>query len=313
MTSRGKSGGRLAAAIAALAVSLALPAGATGAVTIGAKLETLTPLVGAYNCDTPHCTLINSALGSANTEPGGLTSPVTGTIVGFRLRTGGDPASDVSLRVLRGSGTTFTGAGTGPPVNQAANQTVLHPVSLPIRAGDHLGVNCCSGDDGITTSDVPGSGTFLVWGTAAALLLADGETRAFDSDHQDNVVMMNADVEPSNALTIDGAKVKKGKVIATVTAPNDGTVTMEPATAFKKCKAPRCGPRTRRVSIQVKAGVATEITARIVKAIRRAALERGRFKFKATLGYQPTLGDPALFTNSFVTTKKLKLKARRKG
>src|SRR5436190_7138406 len=96
------------AAVAALLV-LASPAGAS--VTIGSKLQpTPNDNIGGY-CMTV-CTGMNLALPGSSTAAGGLTAPMDGVVVNWRVRSGSD-GNQIALRVLHpNGGNSFTGAGT---------------------------------------------------------------------------------------------------------------------------------------------------------------------------------------------------------
>jgi hypothetical protein len=197
-------------------------------VTIGPDLNALTPLAGGYNCNGAHdCTLVNASVGSGSGQPG-LVSPVNGSITRIRVRTGPAGAGNFVLRQLTPVSGGYKGVITfgvlpNPPL--PANSILEFP-GFPIAAGEAIGVDCCQGGgDDITTTTVPGSGNFLVWGTGSNQPLANGETRAPDSDHQGSLLMLNADIEPFNMFGVTKQKLKGSKVVATVTVPNTGVVT----------------------------------------------------------------------------------------
>jgi hypothetical protein len=130
-------------ALAALPAALlfatsASPAGAV--VTIGSNLERVPDSGANYS---PRPTFSNSALAPDLRAPGGVSSPVNGTVVQWRIRVG-DATRVTNLRIIRPlGGGLFMGAGTSPPVVPPINATTSYDVQLPIRIGDFIGIDCC--------------------------------------------------------------------------------------------------------------------------------------------------------------------------
>jgi hypothetical protein len=103
--------GLIAAAVAAYAGS------AQGAVTIGSNLAG-TPATNDPGCAVNGipCTATNLSLPPSSLAPGGLFSPVNGTVTSWRL--GRPSAHQISLQVVRPvSGSTYTGVATSAPVS----------------------------------------------------------------------------------------------------------------------------------------------------------------------------------------------------
>jgi hypothetical protein len=191
---------------------------AHGAVTIGSNLTTL-HADNMPGCNIP-CTATNLTLSASNTAPGGLTSPVNGTVTSWRLRA--NTAPEVRLRILRPvGGTTFTGVGTSGPANFAGpGLSGPIPTSLPINSGDGIGLENPNGRL-IYGANLLGGTIF--WNMP---VLADGSTRAADGSGPMVEVLVQATVEPTNTFTI-GAPVrnkKKGTATLTVNVPNPGTL-----------------------------------------------------------------------------------------
>ncbi len=133
-------------------------------------------------------TLINSSLteGDAN-----ATSPISGMIVRWRvLDASGGP---FVLRVLHPlGGTTYTAVGTSAPEAPTALTTQTFPASLPIQAGDAIGIeNSAKGDKIGTISTLYGAGIYS-WEPP----LAYNETRAATHVEAEREVAFNADVQP---------------------------------------------------------------------------------------------------------------------
>jgi hypothetical protein len=210
-------------------VALAAASPSQAMVTIGPDLNSLTPQPGGYNCNATHnCTLVNGSVGSGFGQPG-LVSPVNGYITQIRVRTGPAGSGYFIFRQLRPVGDGYKGEitfGVVPNPPLPPNSTLEFP-GFPIDAGDAIGIDCCQGGfDDITSTPVPGSGNFLVWGTGGNPLLGNGETRAPDSNHSGELLMLNADIVPENHFLLDEVRVKRNRVLATATVPNAGVLSV---------------------------------------------------------------------------------------
>jgi hypothetical protein len=170
--------------IAAIACALLVATGAQAAtVTIGS------PLAGSFFPSTFSTTgtVVNSALPEAGAN---LTSPVTGTIVRWRIMDGsGGP---YRLRVLTpGSGTTYTGAAASDPQTPSGPGIETFAANMPIQAGQTIGLDNTSPTDGIGNSSFGGA-VSMYWVPSLGL----GETRA-STGGSENELSFNADVEYS--------------------------------------------------------------------------------------------------------------------
>ncbi len=131
-----------AAAVAAgAAVALGMAVGSAGAapapVTIGSTSGT--PAANIPNCaGGTNCTYFST---SSGTTPAAQV-PSDGTITSFSVNAG-SAGGTVSLRVLRPTGSSFTGAGTSPAETLALGVNTF-TVSLPVKAGDVLGIDNAS-------------------------------------------------------------------------------------------------------------------------------------------------------------------------
>ena len=116
---------------------------AVAAVTIGSNLARQPNSAANYS---PRPTFSNVSLASGRRAPGGLSSPVTGTVVRWRIRVGGSTRV-TNFRIIRPlGGGLFTGAGTSPSVTPPIHATTSYGVQLPIRIGDYIGLDCCAPD-----------------------------------------------------------------------------------------------------------------------------------------------------------------------
>lgn len=175
------------------ALCVALPASASGAVTIGPD-----PL--------PQRTSVISQAGAriftSDVVPGAtLRSPLDGVVVRWRARRGQGPgllpADTITLRVLRPAGTAneFTAVRTSdaqpvPAGNSDPISVREFPTSLPIKSGDRVGLGTTTGS--FPNVEIPGAG-YLVRINA----LADGQTATFAAGgFASRAVLINADIEP---------------------------------------------------------------------------------------------------------------------
>lgn len=174
---------RLTALAVSLISALSICASASaGVITVGSPM-TASFSPGACNT-TGGCTLVNLGL----IAPGPpLTSPVSGEIVRWRVE-GATALPGYAIRVLSGAEATLTGAGTSVSVTPAAGGIETFSASLPIKAGEHIGLN------------VPHTGGIafsLAGGTFANLApeLADGQSMTVAGEKGE--VAFNADVLPA--------------------------------------------------------------------------------------------------------------------
>lgn len=170
---------RLLPPLAALAAALALPAASPAAVTVGSNLAgTGTDNLGGYCPGAGVCTGTNLSLPAASTAANGLTSPIDGVVVRWRVKSG-SAGNAVALRVLRqGAGTTFTGAGTSTPGTTVAG--VAETASrVRVRAGESIGLNISN--SALVWANTPGA-TGVVWGSVNGFPtgLADGQSASGD-------------------------------------------------------------------------------------------------------------------------------------
>lgn len=201
---------------------LLLIAVATGVLASTASSATAnTVLVGApgggsggggwSNFNATPATVVNTSLG----EPGAhVTSPVTGTIVGWQVTTLGIGA--YRLHVLRPSSSgQYTEEGSTPG-DVTVSGSNSFPASLPIQAGDVIGVDvpAAQGIDGHVA--IPGS----AWALFRPALTGGAVAGASDLSSPDRELLFNARVEyaptpdtspPSGGLHGGCSKAKEQK------------------------------------------------------------------------------------------------------
>jgi hypothetical protein len=133
------------------------------------------------------CTMANLALGESGAH---LSSPVSGTIIRWRVTTAGPAGTGTyALRVLRPSGGQFIGEGTS-----AGNVTTSGPqtftASVPIQAGDLIGVDSPGSPSDVAAAAVPGSKAHTWIPT-----FPDGAMSSLGTDVPNYELALNADVQ----------------------------------------------------------------------------------------------------------------------
>jgi hypothetical protein len=240
-------------------------------VTIGSNLARVPNSAANY---IPRPTFTNVSLASDRQAPGGLSSPVNGTVVRWRIRVG-DYTRVTNLRIIRplGSGL-FSGAGTSASVTPPTVATTSYNVRLPIRIGDYIGLDCC--EPAIFEPEAE----FFVTGGAAVRnewqpRLADGVAGRAPVRTNAYEVALNAQINPISTFTLDAISRNKGKGTATIIAnvPNPGELTgsgkgVNAAVIGRKVRAPgtvrllikAMGNKKRKLNSTGKVKVRPEIT-----------------------------------------------------
>jgi hypothetical protein len=277
---------RKAMPFVALLAVLSISAEANATVTIGSNLgRAPTVLTG---CD-PSCTRVGASLAPTAVSPGGLASPVNGTVVTWRIRVGSSAAPTTFRVVRRFPGDLASGAGTSATVTPSIQAISAFPTRLPIAIGEWIGVDCCVGGGGMIGVS-GGSGTTDLWLPA----LADGgmPRARFQFGPQDMFeTAINADIEPTATLDSVKAKPKKGgKIKVSLVAPNPGKLFATGKGLHSTTKeVPAAGPFT----LVVKPYFRT----------KRKLADGKRVKAKLKLTFTPTGGSAA------VQAVKVKLKS----
>ncbi len=223
--------------LAGCAAAILLPASASpAAVTIGSNLAG-TGVTGeaSYCPGMGTCTGTNLNLPAGSLAPNGLTSPIDGVVVRWRVKSG-SAGNPVALRVLRPvSGTTFTGAGTSS-AGATSSGTAEFASQVPIKAGDSVGLNV--GNQGLVWATTPSAST-VIWGTLNGFSggLADGATGSGDAVAPLEL-LVQAVVEPDCDGDGLGDETQDGDLspCSPDTAPPDTTITSGPKKVVKTKK-----------------------------------------------------------------------------
>jgi hypothetical protein len=274
----------LAALLAALLLAASVsPAGAV--VTIGSNLAREPNWGSDYS---PRPTFSNVSLASDRQAPGGLSSPVNGTVVRWRIRVG-DSTRVTNLRIIRPLGAgLFTGAGTSASETPPIGATTPYEVQLPIQIGEHIGLDCCN----------PGSAEFFVTGDAAAIRnewqpsLADGGPGRAPFSTNPYEVALNAEINPTSTFTLHAiTRNKKGTATLTANVPNPGQLTGS-------------GKGVKVAAETVSTPGRVKLTVKAKGKKQKTLNETGKVKVKPKITYTPTGGDPR--------TQSVKVKLKKK-
>ena len=281
--------GRVAIFLLILAAGLVGTAPAR-AITIGSQLA------GANNIGVGCLGLTRCTL--AQTSPDAeYTSPVNGTIAVWRVKIQAPAGEQLNLRVLRPGSVagTFTGAGTSAPVTtpSSGGPILTFPTSLPIHAGDRIGIDAYQDVMNMATADVPG--TMSNW----APVLGDGGT-ARPPDHGYTAeLMLNADVAVDNSVSLSRVRRGTGRFgfLGEISLPNPGTLVIQ---------SPRGdNPLLKPSRLTLGAGPQT-VALRLTKRARNRLTARGKVRPRIEFEFMPNLGGPG----STLVQPKLKLKPK---
>lgn len=175
----------LAAGLAALAV-LTTGGNASAAITtVGADLSG-PPTGSPFGCGAPGgCTY-------AQNTPA-FVSPVSGTILRWRVYSLG---GSFTLRVIRGN----TGIAKSSPMVTPSSGVFVFPTSLPISAGDRIGVDMPDDLSSELAVDSPASGGVDTWTPQ----LANGTTAAPVITYTNYETLLNVDILPAPKVSAIG-------------------------------------------------------------------------------------------------------------
>jgi hypothetical protein len=229
-------------------------------------------------------------------EPGAnVTSPVTGTIVRWRLvvESTGTP---FALRVLRPAVGGETGVGTSSQVTPTSTGAQTFATNLPIKAGDLISLDLVTSSSRVGEAVPVAGSTVYQW----APPLADGSTAPQETTFPNSELGFNADVEtPSNTFSLLGIRRNKRKGTATLTfnLPNPGDLagSGHGATVASTGVVP---------SKAVPAGAATLVVKAKGKK-KRKLNETGKVKLTLAVTYTPTGSDPRTQSVKVELKKKL--------
>jgi hypothetical protein len=292
-------------AIAAMATAALLPtAAARATITVGSDLTT-PPTNTSDNCilSTPPCTHLLVGVHPGNPYP--KVSPTSGTIVSFGLRTGvlsGANETD-TFRLGRlddmcclGRG---TGDGTGPTITVHEPGSYSFPASLPVKAGDYVGIDTPSTRAlaAYPSNCAPTGAGYFTYHP----VLADGGPFQPADANSICELLVNMVIVPSNTFSFGKAKnnVKLGIVILKLELPGPGELSVA-GRGVKRASASGGAHESKTVT----AAGTTKLTIRAKGAARGKLDATGRVTLKPKITFSPTGGTP--------TSQKHKVKLRKR-
>jgi hypothetical protein len=303
--SRPKRGTSISALVALpFATAALLPAAARATITVGSDLST-PPTDSSDNCilSTPPCTHLLVGVHPGNAFP--KVSPTSGTIVSFGLRTGVPSGANETdtFRLGRldnnccsGNG---TGDGTGPTITVHEPGIYSFPASLPVKAGDYVGIDTPSTR---AFADYPsncaptGAGYF----TYHPVLTNGGPFQPADANSICEL-LVNMVIQPSNTFSFSKLKgnYKRGIVILTIEVPGPGELSV----AGKGVKRASASGRARESKTVTAAG-ATKLKIKAAGKAKARLNATGKVAVQALITFSPVGGQ--------ASTVKLKVKLRKR-
>src|SRR5262245_29774952 len=224
--------------------------------------------------------------------PGDLYSmPAAGTITSWTHKSQTGDGQTPTLKIFRKTGepATYQVAGHDGPEAIAANSIRTFQASIPVKAGDVLGITGAGGaaNIGCYFQGEPGVEGFRMGN------LGDGGFGNFTIGGPNRRLNVSAVLNPTNTLTFGSTtrNKKKGNATLTVNVPNPGTLT--PSGAGAKVAGPTTVSGPGAVKLTVSA-----------KGKKRKALGRtGKAKVSIAIGYTPTGGDLSSQTRKLTLKK----------
>jgi hypothetical protein len=257
---------------AALLVAMACASVSSADTTIGANVNQLTSESGTCGFKVASerpCTLVTSVIPGQT-----MTSPCAGTVTRFRLNGFPKPADHYSLRVIRKNADgTYSGTATSAPVSITAEGVNEFATSLPIAAGEGIGI------DFLDSSEEHGLRWVGGTGVSASYFYAfpgDGGA-AYPTGPATFYYLFNADIActPSNEFKV--LKLKGTKL--SLELASAGTVAVTDAKTKNKLLKPS----------KVSGGPGqTKVSLKLTGPAKKTLKEKGKVKVKAKIAFTPT-------------------------
>ena len=276
---------RLALASLAVASLIASASPAAASVTLGQLGNPPNPTgcSSGYDWVQPTATSGNS-----------YASPATGTITSWSTNAIAGGGQMLAMKVFRkiADPATYMVVGHDGPRPLTASTLNTFPASIPVQAGDLVGLSTAAGTTACDFS-VPGETEYYHLGN-----LAEGASGSF-TGYSDKRLNVTAVLVPTNAFTLGGTarNRKKGTATLTVNVPNPGELALS-GNGVKTAAAGAVVAKT------VTAPGDVELLIKAKGKKKRKLNQTGKVKVKPDVTYTPTGGDPS------TQSKKLKLKKR---
>jgi hypothetical protein len=287
-----------------LAMAVALAPASSADVTIGANVTQSTVNSGTCGFESMTerpCTFITS------TVPGQtMVAPCAGTVTRFRLNGFVRPANHYRLRVVRRNADgSFTGTASSAQVAIASEGVNEYATSLPIAAGEQIGIDFLDSTEefGLRWVGSPGVGAAYFYAFPA-----DGGS-AFPTGPATFYYLFNADIACGSASPAPGpAPSNKFKVVKlkattlTLELSSAGAVAVTDASAKAKAKAStasKAKPKLLKPSSASGGPGQAKVKLKLTGTAKKMLKAKGKVKVKAKITFTPTGGTASMQVRSF--------------
>lgn len=285
-------------------MAVALAPASSADVTIGANVNTSTLNSGTCGFGIPAerpCTFVTSTIPGQT-----MNAPCAGTVTRFRLNGFVRPANHYRLRVVRRNADgSFTGTASSAPVAIASEGVNEYATSLPIAAGEQIGIDFLDSteDHGLRwvgPSSAVGAAYFYAFPT-------DGGS-AFPTGSAPFYYLFNADIACASASPIPAPApsnefkiVKLKATTLTLELASAGAVTVTDASAKTKAKASASKAKPKLLKPSSATGGPGQVNAKLklTGAAKKTLKAKGKVKVKAKITFTPTGGTASTQTRSF--------------
>jgi len=278
------------ASTAVLGASLLVPATSQGTVTIGSNMNSA-PSIG-IGCVGALCTRLQTSLPAGQVATNGITSPVNGSVVFWRVRSAAaNTQQPITFRVGTPTGIgLFTGGGAfGPVTPPDLDATTPYAASTPIKLGDVIGLDFTNN---VTTYFRNGAANA---GRLFNPALALGSTRPPESNVTEEA-LISAEIEPTSAFTLGKPKARNGgKLKIRATLPNAGTL-VAGLKGDKKIPSAATAKVVKRTTRTASAAGTLTFKVKPTKATQNRLVGGGTIKVRIKVAFTPDNGKTATRT-----------------
>lgn len=266
---------------------------------IGTPPASASVILGQVGATMPSCPANLDFAQTGVLSGSSYTIPEAGTITSWS-HNASSVAGTLTMKIFRavpGQPGFYMAVGHDGPRDQPPNLLNSFQSSIPVQAGDLLGLNTANGQSGCTISTPFSTGDSFVVNPAAPGL-NDGQAALFNPPGTGRLDV-SAVFQPSNTVTLGATALNKKKGTATLnlTLPNPGDLT----TSGKGVSASSAEGAV--ISKAVPAGAA-QILIKAKGKQRKTLNATGKVKLNVTITYTPTNGAPG--------TQSVKVKLKKK-
>jgi hypothetical protein len=244
--------------------------------------------------------------------------PAEGVITSWSFQDGAKPVTDLKLKVGRpAGGNNYIVIGESSAPSQTPNAVNNYPASIPVQAGDLIGIYQHGGNCAVQTADPLNSAVYVqadpAPGPSPVAFLPFTE---YVFPVQATITKTEAPLPPSNQFRIGKlhSNRKKGTAKSPIFVPGPGVIQAQDARRLpSSSRAGRPAKKTHKPLIKpatVIAAAAGKVLLPLIPtaAGRKILKAKGRFRVKVHVTFTPTGGTPA--SQTFSPVLKLNLKKR---